>query len=248
MQQGPTVEQTCSRGSPDPNIEGPSEMLHRRTVKVGLLDDEKQPLPCPSVPKPSQSVQSVISPLNRKTDLFTEDFERSLSSSSDFQPEEMGINCPGAMTVQFGIEETGATETRVKTLSLTQPTQKAAGDEQCQTGEKLKEGTGGEGRSILAKGKGKKGENRGVLKNLKIATMDVRGLKDEDKFEGFKQLLFDLEVDVGIITETHMTHVEMDKLTLPGYRVEHGDGRPDSASGRGGCSGSCGWGGVYQIR
>ena len=66
---------------------------------------------------------------------------------------------------------------------------------------------------------------------IRILTINVRGLREDQKVEELKQVLFDFQVGVGIITETHLSKKEADALNIPGFRVENSDARPDDIYG-----------------
>ena len=68
-------------------------------------------------------------------------------------------------------------------------------------------------------------------KEIRIVTLNIRGLRDPHKVEALKQMLHDLDVGIGVITETHLSDREVDRLVIPGYKIKNRDCRPDAAQG-----------------
>ena len=85
------------------------------------------------------------------------------------------------------------------------------------------------------KGRGKhinKGRKAGSQKSeVRVTTINVRGLKQPRKYESAKMLLSDLQIDVCVMTETHLNLQEVDDLHFPGYEVKGKSCRAYSADG-----------------
>ena len=64
-----------------------------------------------------------------------------------------------------------------------------------------------------------------------IMTLNERGLNQDHKVEALEQTLWDLAVDVAVITESHLSRKATKKLILPGYTIEAMDCREDEAQG-----------------
>ena len=59
---------------------------------------------------------------------------------------------------------------------------------------------------------------------IRIATLNVWGLRTRDKRQDLKFFLYDFKIDVAIITETHLLKKEGKRLNFPGFKVIDGAG------------------------
>ena len=74
---------------------------------------------------------------------------------------------------------------------------------------------------------------REMTREVCIATINVRGLKSQAKVDSLCLLLEELEIDVCVVTETHMTEQEAKNLYIEGYEVQAECCRPESSAGGG---------------
>ena len=65
---------------------------------------------------------------------------------------------------------------------------------------------------------------RVLVQEIKILTLNLRGLRTKYKRESIKELACQLKFTVGIFTETHLLNSEDHGLEIPGYTVLHREG------------------------
>ena len=69
-------------------------------------------------------------------------------------------------------------------------------------------------------------------KEICITTINVRGLgRQKHKQDALCSFLEEQKIDVGVITETHMSVTEVEAFSIKGYEVVAKSGRTDAAAG-----------------
>ena len=68
-------------------------------------------------------------------------------------------------------------------------------------------------------------------KKLRILTPNVWGLRTKGTEEDLQQFLRDFQVDVGIITETHLLDHVAKSLVIPGYKMAGWNGKHTNKGG-----------------